>query len=341
MSAAPAEKGVRSRRVSGQFRALSALTALEAARQPLCLLLTTGCVLLTSLTPILSTFRFGEEGKLARDSGLAFHFVFGLFIAGYAASTTLAREIHRGTLLAVLSKPVGRYTLFLAKFVGVAGVVVAFSACATLATLLGERVAERLMTGDRVFGRVIDWWTAVRLLAVPAVAFALAGWHHYRSKGGFTSWALSLHLIGLIVVLLVSGLFDRGGNWAPYDMAVQSRIVPAAILVTVALIVVAALAVSLSTRLTTVPTISICSLFLGLGLVSESFVGGSEGPATVLTALLHRITPNWQHFWVCDALDGGGTIPSAYVADAALYGAALCVAILCLGMLSFRSVDLK
>lgn len=324
-----------------QFWTLAVLTALEAIRQPLSFLLTSSCVLLTSLTPVFSTFRFGEEGKLARDSGLAFHFVFGLFVAGYAAATTLAREIRRGTLLAVLSKPVGRHTLFLAKFTGVALVVAAFSACATLATLMAERVAEHLMTGPDVFGRVTDWWMAVRLLAVPVIAFALAGWHHYRRRGPFASWALRLQLIGLVVVLLVSGIFNRSGHWAPYDMAVQWRIVPASLLVTVALLVVAALAVSLSTRLAAVPTLSLCSLFLAVGLVSESFLGSAGRPRTVLAELLRRVIPNWQHFWLCDALDGGGTIPLAYVADAALYGTVLSIGILCLGVLSFRSVDLK
>jgi len=326
---------------SRQFWTLAVLTMLEAVRQPLFLLLTASALVLTSLTPVLAMHRFGEEGKLVRDSGLAFQFVFGLFIAGYAASTALSQEMRRGTLLTVLSKPVGRTTLFLAKFAGVAASVTAFSACAILTTLLSERVAERFMTGEHLFGHITDWWTAVRLLAVPVVAFALAGVHHYRRKGPFTSWALLILLAGLVVVLLGSGFFDRGGRWAPYDMAVQWRIVPAGILVTVALIVLAAIAVSLSTRLTTVPTVTISALFFAVGLAAESFRGAAEQPAACLAGLVRRIVPNWQHFWVCDALDNGGVIPAAYLADTAFYGAVLCAGILFLGVLSFRSVDLK
>ena len=65
-----------------QFLTMAGLTAVEAIRQPICLLLTTACVVLTALIPLLTLHNFGEDGKLARDSGLAFHLVFGLLVAG-------------------------------------------------------------------------------------------------------------------------------------------------------------------------------------------------------------------------------------------------------------------
>ena len=80
-----------------QFVTLSILTAVEATRQPICLLLTTTCILLTMLTPMLALHNFGEDGRLARDSGLAYQFVFGLFVAAYAACSSLAREMRSGT----------------------------------------------------------------------------------------------------------------------------------------------------------------------------------------------------------------------------------------------------
>ena len=67
-----------------QFRSLTGLTMREVARQPICLLLTVSCMVLMSVAA-LQAFQFGEDGKFARDSALALHFVFGLLIAWYAA----------------------------------------------------------------------------------------------------------------------------------------------------------------------------------------------------------------------------------------------------------------
>ena len=129
-----------------QFMTLVRLTAIEAMRQPICVLLAATGICLTAITPLVVIYKFGEDGKLARDSGLAFHLIFGLMIAAYAAGTSLARELRSGTAAAILSKPVGRWTCFIAKFIGIAAVIIVFSLCAGLSTLLAERIAMRHTT---------------------------------------------------------------------------------------------------------------------------------------------------------------------------------------------------
>ena len=112
-----------------QLLTLTRLTAVEAIRQPICLLLAASCILFIAATPLTVIHNFGEDGKFARDAALALHFVFGLLIAGYSAGNSLAREFRTGTAAAVLSKPVSRNTLFLAKFLGIACLIILFSAC--------------------------------------------------------------------------------------------------------------------------------------------------------------------------------------------------------------------
>ena len=323
-----------------QFLAMAGLTATEAIRQPICLLLTTACVVLTALVPMVAMHNFGEDGKMARDSGLAFHLLFGLFVAGYAACSSLAAEMKSGTASAVLSKPVSREVFFLAKFVGVAAVVAAFSACATVATLLGERVAEKFVLTPDLAGYATDWQTGTLLILSPLAAFLVAGWINYATRRPFGSTAFGLMLVGLLLVALVAGCFDRTGQYAPFNLDVQWRLAPASLLVTLALIVLSSIAMTLSTRLGTVPTLTLASAVLVAGLMSD-YLLGRRASSSAIANVLYRIIPNWQHFWLSDALSNNGTIPWVYVADAAFYAAAYSAGILILGLVSFRHAEMK
>ena len=323
-----------------QFLSLAALTTLEALRQPIVLLLTATCVVLTALVPLTVMHSFGEDGKLVRDGAFAFHFVFGLFVAGYSASSCLAREVRSGTASVVLSKPVGRNTFFLAKFTGVAAVILAFSACATLATLLGERVAEEFVFSRQMVGYFTDWQTGVLLLAATPVAFLVAGWVNYRTHRPFGSAALVFLLLCLLLVLFVSGFFDRVGRLSALDYRVEWRLTAVSALVTAALVVLAAFAVTFSTRLGTVPTLTLTSVVFLLGLRSDHLFGRRAAESLPAT-LLYRLVPNWQHFWMADALNAGGTVSTTYLLAALSYAALYSTGLLLVGMLLFQNTDLR
>lgn len=322
-----------------QFLALAGLTAIEAIRQPICLLLATSCVLLTALVPVLNLHNFGEDGKLARDSGLAAYFVFGLFLAGYAACSSLSREMRTGTASAVLSKPVGREMFFLAKFVGVACVILAFSVCAGIATLLAERISEKFYTTDTLHGWILDKQTGTLLAAAPFVAYLAAAFVNYRRRRPFGSVAFTFLMLSLVVVMSVSCFFDVEGKPVGFDPQVQWRLVPACLLITMALMVLSAIALAASTRFGTVPTLTICFGLFVLGLMSD-FLFGRAAEAGGVAAFVYRVLPNWQHFWLSDALSGGGHIPWAYVASVSGYAGLYLAAVLCFGVLSFRYADM-
>ena len=319
------------------FFALTSLAAVEAIRQPIVLLLFATCIALTAITPMVLLHAFGEYGKMARESGLALHFLFGLLAAVLAAGSSLAREVHAGTAAAVLSKPVGRTTFFLAKFAGIALVIVAFSLGAILATLLSERVAERLTDTPGGSQFMIDWRTGWWLLATPFLGLAMAGVLNYTRRIPFGSSAFLLVFAALLLVFVTTGFYDRTGLRGVFDFRVDWRVLPAGILVTAALVTVAAMAASFSTRLGTAPTLTLCGLLFILGLLWEYLLG--PAPASPWRAWLYSAVPNWQHFWVSDALTGGGIIPWAYVGHVVLYAATYTGAVLCLGALSFKHTD--
>ncbi|MGQ9662194.1 MAG: ABC transporter permease subunit [Kiritimatiellia bacterium] len=317
-----------------QFRAVACLAFFETLRQPILLLLTGACVGLIALLPLVQMHQFGEEGKLVRDSALALHFVFGLLVAAYSSSSTLAREMRSGTVSVVLSKPIGRELFFLAKYCGTLAVVVFFSACTTLATLLSERVAEKFVSTEHTLSYVTDWRTGSLLLVAPFVACLVAAALNWATDRPFSSTALIL-LFGYIVGLFfTAGLFERDGTYAPFDLRVEWRILPVSLLVTLGLAVLSAIALALSTRFSTVPTLSLLSGIFLLGLLSDYLFGGR-----VWTAWLYGLLPNGQNFWLADALTAEGRVPWSYVARAAGYAAAYTVAALSSGLVCFRHAD--
>ncbi|MBN2302068.1 MAG: ABC transporter permease subunit [Lentisphaerae bacterium] len=323
-----------------QFVTLATLTAVEATRQPIFLLLTTTCVLLTILTPMLALYNFGEDGRLARDSGLAYQFVFGLFVAAYAACSSLAREIRSGTASAVLSKPVNRDIFFLSKFAGVSFVIIAFSICSVTATLLSERVAERFMLTSKTVGYVTDWQTAGMLVASVFLSYLIAGLLNYKLKQPFESTAFGLLIVGVLAVFVISGFFNQLGDFDPFDFRVQWRILPVSILITMALLILAAIALALSSCLDTISTVIFCVAFFALGLLSDYLFGRYAG-TFIAPTLAHMLLPNWQHFWMSDALRRGGSVPWSYLLSAAVYTVAYIIGVLCLGIASFRHADMK
>jgi hypothetical protein len=320
-----------------RFITLTRLAALDAIRQPIVLLLTIAMIVLSALTPMVLLHKFGEDGKLAREGGLAFHFLLGTLVTVYAASSALTREIRSGTVAAVLSKPVSRGMLFLAKFAGVVCVIVGFSVAAATTTLLAERVAERWAVASGGARDLIDWRTAWSLLAAPFAAVALAGLLNYWRKRPFTSTAFWLVVLALLATFVASGWFDRAGALAPFDYRVDWRILPASALMATALVVIAAIAAGLATRLAPAPTLALCGLVLVMGLLWEYLFG--RVPESGFALLVGGLVPNWQNFWVSDALVGGGHIPWSYVGRTALYAATYAAGALLIGVASFRYVD--
>ncbi len=318
-----------------QLFILASLTTAELLRQPICLLLTTACIVLTMAVPLITAHNIGESGRLARDSGLAFQLMLGLALAGYAACATLQRERQAGTLAAVLSKPVGRWTFFIAKFIGISTVILVFSLCGSLATLLAERVAMHYSTNA---GYRIDYLTAAEVMACPVIACAIGAWANFRHKRAFSASALLALPLLITLVTAACSFVSREGQWhiASYQPQLQWPILAAALLVTFGLILLAAIALSLAVRLPLTPVVAICFGLLLLGLTADTLLGASSHP---LGRILYNLTPNWQNFWVADAIAGGGTIPLVRIAQTALYTFLYTTGVLCLGGAAFQHAE--
>jgi hypothetical protein len=123
---------------------------------------------------------------------------------------------------------------------------------------------------------------------------------------------------------------------------VDWRLVPAGMLILFALWILAALALACSTRLDTIPTLAICSGFFLLGLMSDYFFGTRAEAGKWWASTLYTIIPNWQLFWLADALDmGKSTFHWGYVGKAFAYGVAYTGAALAVGTALFEERELS
>jgi ABC-type transport system involved in multi-copper enzyme maturation permease subunit len=127
---------------------------------------------------------------------------------------------------------------------------------------------------------------------------------------------------------------------------VNWNLLPAGILILFALWILAALALACSTRLDTIPTLAVCSAFFLIGLMSDYFFSqsggkiGGGGPWWAST--LYTVIPNWQLFWLADAIETGkSTFQWSYVGKAFVYVVGYAGAALAIGTALFEERELS
>ncbi len=76
-----------------------------------------GFVMLLS-TAVLSPLTVGAQGKIMTDVGLAAMSIFGLLVVVFVGSSMVRKEVEKGTILTIMSKPVGRREYLVGKYLG-------------------------------------------------------------------------------------------------------------------------------------------------------------------------------------------------------------------------------
>ena len=110
-----------------RFTAIARTAAIETMSQPLSAILFPAAALAVHFLPSLQYHRFGEPGRLARETGLSSLFVFGLIFAVPAAVRAIGRELESGTAAAALALGISRSLFFAARLTGVLFVFALFA----------------------------------------------------------------------------------------------------------------------------------------------------------------------------------------------------------------------
>ena len=318
-----------------QFITIATNAFMELVRQPVFLLLATGSCLFEIFLATPFYFAFGDEPKLVKNSVLAVTLLAGLFSAVLSASASLAREIRSGTALAVLSKPIGRAQFVLAKYFGIISALTLVTYINTVASLVAGR-----MTFD-AYGEV-DLAALGIFVGSVVAAYLLGGFSNFFLRRPFASDAVLALTVTVTVAAVIIFAFTEQKQSLGTVGNVDWRMVPLALLILFALWILAAIALACSTRLDVIPTLAICSAVFLVGLMSDYLFGRPADQGSWWGTVLYTIVPNWQNFWLADALDSGrSTFHWGYVGKAFVYAACYIGATLAAAVVLFEDRELS
>ncbi len=281
----------------------------ESLREPIFFILLASAMIMIGLFPSLSMFVFREQVKLVVDSSMATTLVFGLLTAVLCASHTISREMRNGTVLLLMSKPVHRWTFVVAKIVGIISALTVFVFICNVASLISIRIAKDQFQLD---------FTAMYIYFAVILATAVFGMvRNYMNQAPFSSNAIIMMLILMPLYAIVLNFIPVRGEF----MMLRFDIIPALILLFFAVWGMGTITVLFSTRLDMVANLTVCTIIFLLGLVSNYLFadGNSSGLISFIYKVIYAILPNWQFFWMADAIADHQPVPIYYIAWAFVY----------------------
>jgi hypothetical protein len=317
---------------------------LESIRQPVFTVLILGCMLALVLNVNLAGFTFDDDNKILVDLGLSTLLLGGLLMATTTATTVLTREIENRTVLTVVSKPLPRPALVIGKYLGVVGaLIVGF---VSLASLFLLTVRHRVPYSDNGQAGLDGPVIVFGLLAV-ATAIGMAAARNYLFGRPFGSTFAVVQAVTATAAVSIVACIDR--EWQlqknPF-VDFDPQLLIAIALVFEATLVLAAVAITASTRLGSVMTLMACALVLLGGLVSEYFLGSivagtasASGWVRWLAWPFYAAIPNMQFFWTADALTQGHAISLSHMGSITLYGLSTITFLLSLAVALFQNRD--
>lgn len=285
----------------------------ECVREPVFYLLQLVGLVLIVILPMFSMFVFREQIKLVVDSSMATTMVLGLIAAALCSSHTITREMRNGTVLLLLSKPVPRYTFIVAKLIGVTMALTVFTFALIAASFVAVMIARDQFQ--------LDFTAMAFYYGLLLVCMALAGALNYLKNVPFTSASTFILAVALpifaIILFAVRGAPDDEGFIPPLQF------VSALVLLFPAIWIMGAISAALATRFGIVANLTACSILFFLGLVSKYVAmkwlgGGTAGD------LISALLPNWQYFWMADALASHTQIPVKYLGWSLVYTILYC-----------------
>ncbi len=305
-------------------------TFIETLRQPVYAIIIIAALFLFFISPSLTMYTMSDDNKLLREIGLSTLFLTSLFIAIFSASGAVAEEIENKTITTVLSKPVQRPIFIVAKFFGVTAAVVLAHYICTIALLMAIRHGVLETASD-----TLDWTVISTAAVVVVAASLLSAFFNYAYDWKFSSTAIVLTgIFGTLGIVFLS-FIDRNWQFNPQNNGINALDVYGAVLLLLAAIIMVALAVALSARFNIAVTLSACIGIFLLGLISDYTF--REAAKTQLWAkICYFLVPNYQVFWISDAIYEGSEVPPKYIIISASYALCYTTAILSLAIALFQ-----
>jgi len=317
---------------------VAANTFIEGIRQPVYGAIVGSAAAMILVSPYVTMFTMMQSAKFITDMGLATLMLAGLLVGAFTASNVISQEIDNRTVLTVISKPVGRSEFVLGKFLGImTGLIIAIY---LLSLVLVLTVSGGALEGD--LETELSLWIVLSVFGCMFLAVCYGLYHNFFHDRPFASRAIGAAIPLLTICFVVFGFVDTRAlkeNWGAFGKGINLDVVRACIMCCWAILLMAAFAVAVSTRLSVVVNVAVCSGLFVLGLLSQYlFVNLAQSLPKLkwLANILYYIVPNLQVFWVSDTLNVGLPVPVVLVIYTGIYAFFFISAFLFLGMLLFQ-----
>jgi ABC-2 type transport system permease protein len=305
-------------------------TFTETLRQPIYGVILAFSLFLFILSPSITMYSLDEDIKLLREIGLSTLFITGLFIAIFSAASAVTEEIETKTITTVLSKPIGRPTFIIGKFLGVSiAVALAHYICSVAYLMIVRHGVLETATDTH------DWPVITVAITALTAAFLITAFLNYSYDWNFPATAIVILGIFATAALGILSIFDKDWHFSPAENHIEIFDINASILLLFAVLILVALAIMFSTRFNVVLTLSFCVGAFLMGLISD-YVFVRLADEHLWAEIGKTVTPNLQVFWISDAIYEGSTIPPSYIGISALYTALYAGAILLLAIALFQ-----
>ena len=293
---------------------------IECIREPIYFLMLSCVMVLIGLFPTAALFVFREQLKFVVDSAMAATLVFSLVVVVICSAHTISREMKNGTVLLLMSKPVTRSSFVLAKILGVLSSVTVFVLLCNAATLISLLIAKDQFRLE--YAPMIVYFSGI------AVAAIYGGAVNYFQQKAFASNTILALLVLIPAMAVILYLIRMSGFHSPAEIDpeefIEARhLIPALLLLFPAAWTMGAIATALATRLELVSNLTVCSVIFVVGLMSKYLVNLWIAPADAFTEavalFIRAILPNWQYFWMADAIASRQVIPVSYLLWSLVY----------------------
>lgn len=316
---------------------IAANTFVETVRQPIysVILLATSLLLVLNAAVTGFTVTLGRgDDQLLLDIGLSTLLMSGLFLCVFSATSVLSREIENKTVLTVISKPVGRPTFFLGKYLGLIAAMLVAYYLTFLVFVLTQRHGVLSNSSD-------PWDAPVLVFGVGGVLLALFGgaFANYFNGRNFTTTVLAIAAPALTFAVLSTTKLDKTFHVVPFGSEfLDPQVFVAGYLVFLIFLIISAVALATSARFGQMVTLTVSTVVLALGIVSDSLFG-QHADTSLAAEAASWIVPNIGPFWIIDGLMAGTeetAAPFIYVLAVTGYAVLMASGVLCIGIALFQ-----
>jgi ABC-type transport system involved in multi-copper enzyme maturation permease subunit len=282
--------------------AIAKVTFLQIIRQPIFGVLLILSLGIMTLAPSVTAFTLDDDNKMLQDLCLSTILVSGLLLAAFSASGAISAEIDDQTILTIVSKPINRLAFIAGKFLGVMGALL-------MANIFMLITFQLVLRHGVLWAAYIERDVPVLVFGLGAAGMALlfAGLANYLFDWQFSPTAMAIGLPLLTFAAILTGFFDKHWKFQSFGTGYSLDVFYSCLLLILAVWILAGVCLVCSTRLNVVWTLVIALVTLCLGMIVDWMlldkIQGSLTASKAGLSVLYTLIPNFQAFWMLDALN--------------------------------------